>query len=301
MILVTGANGFIGKRLVERLCAAGLSVTATGRRPHAGPALPAGCAYVEADLSDPADVAELAAHGPYGTILHLAATAVFKDTPETDREMYRSNVTATFNLVELARDQKSRFVFLSSGMVYGDQRGPFKESMATRPGNFYAVSKLMGEEMIRFASQRHGFAHLIFRIAIVYGPGQPEGMFIPSLVQALSAGKDFPMTEGNQIRDFLYIEDCLRAIHLGATGEAQGTFNLATGLRTTMREVGETAAAIAGAKEALKPGALPYRQNELWEYYMEIAAITSALGWRPEVGLKQGLERMVQHALSNRK
>jgi UDP-glucose 4-epimerase len=299
MILVTGAHGFIGSRLVARLRAEGLPVTATGRRPAAD-GLPEGTAYVAADLADPAQAEALAARGPFARILHLAATATFKDEPASEREMYRNNVRATLNLVEMARRQGSRFVFLSTGMVYGDRPGPFHESMPVQPGNYYALTKSLGEEMVRFYSRRYGFPHLIFRVAIAYGPGQPEGMFIPSVVEALSAGREFPMTEGKQIRDFLFVDDCVEAIRLGALGEPQGTFNLGSGVPTTMREVGETAAALIGKPAALKPGALPYRPNELWEYYLDIAGIETALGWKPKIGLKQGLERMVRHAETRR-
>jgi nucleoside-diphosphate-sugar epimerase len=296
MILVTGAGGFLGSRMAARLQERDLPFLATGRRPAAEAGLPAGCAYAAADLADPAQVDALAGRGPFACILHLAAIAAFKDDAETERRMFQSNVAATANLLALARRHGSRFVFLSSGMVYGDQPGPFRESMPARPGNYYALTKHLGEEMIRFESARHGFAHLIFRLAIAYGPGQPEAMFLPSITEALAAGREFPMTEGRQVRDFLYVDDCLAALEAGVRGDAAGTYNLGGGVKTTLREAAEAAAALPGARGAIRPGALPYRDNELWEYWLDISAAKAALGWKPEVGLREGLERMMAHA-----
>jgi nucleoside-diphosphate-sugar epimerase len=300
MILVTGANGFIGSRVIQRLCAGGRNVMATGRRAREPGALPPGCEYVRADLSDPAAVEALSARGPFKTQIHLASLATFQDDADANREMYRSNVTSTFHLLEMARRHGSRMVFLSTGMVYGDQPGPFREDMPCKPGNFYALSKLMGEEMVRGYALRYGLGHLIFRAGIIYGPGQAEGMFIPTLAAALSEGKDFPMTEGRQVRDFLYVGDCVRAVELAAAGALEGTYNLGGGARHTMREVAEMTADIVNARDKLKLGALEYRPNELWEYYLDIGRIKADLEWRPEVEIKDGMERMLRHALSKR-
>lgn len=298
MILVTGANGFIGSRVIQRLCAGGRNVTATGRRAREAGALPPGCEYVRADLADPAAMETLSARGPFNVQIHLASLATFQDGEEANREMYRSNVTSTFHLLEMARRHGSRMVFLSTGMVYGDQPGPFREDMALKPGNFYALSKVMGEEMVRAYFLRYGISHLIFRASLIYGPGQAEGMFIPTLATALAEGKEFPMTEGKQVRDFLYVGDCVRAVELAAVGTLEGTFNLGGGARTTLREVAELTADIVKARDRLKPGALEYRANELWEYYLDIGRLKEALPWRPEVDIKDGMERMMRFALS---
>lgn len=304
VILVTGASGFIGRRLVAKLGAgtdAGRpAVVATGRNP-APPDLPAGCDYLQADLSEPAGIKALVERGPYRTVVHLAALATFQDSLESNQAMYRANVAATFHLLEMLGRQAGRVVFASTGMIYGDQPGPFREDMVERPENVYALTKVMGEEMVRSYARRLGLGHLIFRTAIIYGPGQPEKMFIPSLAAALAEGREFPMTEGRQVRDFLYIDDCVEAFRLATLGGLEGTYNLAGGVRSTLREVAEMAAGIAGALEKLKPGALAYRSNELWEYYMDIGALKAALAWRPEVGLKDGLERVVKHAFSLRR
>jgi nucleoside-diphosphate-sugar epimerase len=309
LILLTGARGFIGARLARRLAAAGHDIVMTGRQsgPSAAEAMP-GSRYVQADLSEPGGVEALLrategdgkARRRWDAIIHLAAKAVFQDDFAKRQEMYRSNVTATLLLLEMAREHADRFLFVSSGMVYGDQPGPFRENMETRPGNFYALTKLMGEEMTRAYSLRHGFAHLILRTSIVYGPGQAADMFIPAIIKALSEGREFPMTEGKQIRDFLYIDDCLHALETALAGNLAGTYNLASGTRTTLAEVADLAGEAAGAREKIKVGALAYRPNELWEYYMDTGKLRADSGWAPEVNLKAGLERMMQHAAQAR-
>jgi GDP-4-dehydro-6-deoxy-D-mannose reductase len=126
-------------------------------------------------------------------------------------------------------------------------------------------------------------------------------MFIPSAIEALVAGREFPMTEGRQVRDFLYVDDCARALQMALDGDLAGTYNLASGVRSTMAETGRLAGEVTGGGDQLRPGALPYRPNELWEYFMDIGKLSEALGWRPEVNLKAGLERMAQYEKDKRR
>jgi nucleoside-diphosphate-sugar epimerase len=80
----------------------------------------------------------------------------------------------------------------------------------------------------------------------------------------------------------------------------EGTFTLGGGARTTYREVAELTADSVKARDRIKPGALPYRPNELWEYYLDSAKIEAALDWKPEVDIKDGMERMMRYALSKK-
>ena len=92
----------------------------------------------------------------------------------------------------------------------------------------------------------------------------------------------------------------VRAVELGALGTLEGTFNLGGGARTTLREVAEMTADSVQARDKLKLGALPYRPNELWEYYLDISKLKAALDWKPEVDIKDGMERMMRFALSKK-
>lgn len=300
VILVTGANGFIGKRLIERLIRANkYEIVAVGRSPElAASAGKRGFRYIQADLSTPDWTNGLDGKNRYDAVIHLAAMVSLQDSPAVRLEMYRTNVTATLGLLELVSDQRSKLVFASTGMVYGDQPGPFREDMITKPANFYALTKLLGEEMIKAYSLRHGFKYVIYRTSIIYGPGQASGMFIPSMIEALVSSREFSMTEGKQVRDFLYVDDCARALEMASDSALEGTFNLASGVRSTLLDTGKFAGEVTGAGENLRPGALPYRPNELWEYFMDIGKLSKALGWRPEIGLKEGLERVAQYEKS---
>lgn len=303
VILVTGANGFIGKRLIERLVDTGEhEIIATGRGPEwASKGGKRNFQYIQAELGRPEGIGILSSAAHYDAVIHLAARVNLRDEDSDRMEMYRSNITATHQILELARGQGSHIIFTSTGMVYGDQPGPFREDMSSKPGNFYALSKLLCEEMIRFYAVQYGLKHTLYRTSIVYGPGQPLGMFIPSVIAALVAGQEFPMTAGKQIRDFLYIDDCVRALEMSLEKSLEGTFNLASGVGSTLEETGKLAGEATGAIDKLRIGALPYRTNELWAYFMDISKLTETLGWRPSVSLKAGLAKVTDYARQKRK
>ncbi len=299
VILVTGASGFVGKHMVSALMRnSGYQILATGRNSAIPKDFPSGVEYVSADLSDWKAVMKLCQGRKIDTILHFAAMASLKDVPEDRERMLETNVKGMFSILELARESGSRLMFTSTGMVYGDQPGPFREAMTEKPVNFYGLSKHLCEEMIKGYIRRYDLKALILRPPIIYGPDAPQHMFISSLIKALLTGEPFAMTEGKQIRDFLYINDFVEAVELSLRKNLTGTFNISTGLPSTMAEVAITAGEILGVSDQIKLGALEYRPSELWEYYMESALLQKALNWFPNTSLREGLEHVIAHERS---
>jgi nucleoside-diphosphate-sugar epimerase len=298
VILITGANGFVGRHLIWHLSQkGGVQIVATDMQDALTPLGSLRCSveYVAGDLSDRTFVEKLAAEKPFKALVHLAAVLSQSADMATYFSIMNSNIQATFLLLEAARKNESRIIFPSTALVYGCQKGPFREDMQTDPGDFYALSKSMCEQLIRFYGRKYGVPSVIFRIGILYGPSQSGAMFIPSLVSALLAGREFPMTNGEQTRDFVYIEDFVRALDTALSDDAlSGVFNIGTGKAPTLRETAVSAEQVAGVTGKIKVGVLPYREHESWEYCLDSGKAEAVLGWKTLTGLVEGLSKTIE-------
>src|SRR3989339_1221332 len=234
---------------------------------------------------------------PFDTVVHLAAVLSQAADMPTYFSIMNSNIQATFLLLEMAKKKNARVIFPSTALVYGGQKEPFREDMPTDPGDFYALSKSMCEQLIRFYGNKYGVRSVIFRIGILYGPSQTGVMFIPALVSALLSGKEFPMTAGEQTRDFVFIEDFIQALNRVIQDETvSGVFNIGTGHAPTLRETALAAEKVIGTTGKIKLGALPYREHESWEYCLNSGKVERELGWRAITGLEEGLSRTVDYS-----
>jgi nucleoside-diphosphate-sugar epimerase len=142
---------------------------------------------------------------------------------------------------------------------------------------------------------------VIFRIGILYGPSQANAMFIPSLVRSLIAKKEFPMTKGEQKRDFVYIDDLVNALERAIDRpEISGMFNIGTGKAPMLKEVALRAEELAGVHGKLKLGAIPYREKESWEYCLDSRKAERELDWHASTTINEGLARTIAWETSTR-
>lgn len=286
-ILVTGADGFIGRHLVGALAAAGEgAVHALVRRRPARPVR--GVRYRVADVLDEKTLRRAIRSARPGVVFHLAGI-VRRDDPR----LVVVNALGTRALLRaLAGAGARRLVLASTCEVYGDAPAPFREATSPAPRSPYAWSKLAAEEIARAAGRRLGVSVTVLRLSVVYGPGQKPGMFLPSLIAAARAGRPFPMTGGRQIRDFLHVADAVAAFRRAGARRAAGVFNVAAGRSVSLREAARLAERIAGRRFA-RPGAVPYRKGEIRDYRVDVSKARRLLGWRSRVTLEAGLRELI--------
>jgi UDP-glucose 4-epimerase len=199
-ILVTGAAGFVASHLIPALAASGHDVYAVDRNASRVSALPA--TPVERDLSQPLeDLPEVDA------AVHLAQANV--PFPDEARTLYAVNVGSTAELLDhCRRSGAKRFIYASSGSVYGFGSHPFAETDPPRGSDFYAVSKLSGELAVR--AYAPFFSTFVARLFVPYGPGQRARM-IPRLIERVRAGEPVTVNNGGHPRmNPLYIDDVVR-------------------------------------------------------------------------------------------
>lgn len=302
--LVTGAAGFIGSNLAARLLAEGYEVVgfddlSDGTEENLERAK--GIRFVEDDLRDRDAVAAAAAGCE--VIFHQGAK---RSVPRSiaEPELFTDvNVRGTLNVLLAARDESARVVSASSSSVYGDQeRFPLVETMYPSPRSPYAASKLAGEAYCRACWLSLDVWTVSLRYFNVYGPGQdPASEYaavVPRFIVACLTGQA-PVIhgDGEQARDFTYIDDVIDANILAAQApsEAQGlTFNVGGGaVPTSVNEVLRIVADLTGS--APQPVFEPPRAGDVRYTEADISLARRLLGYTPAVPIREGLERTVDH------
>lgn len=210
-------------------------------------------------------------------------------------ELEEGHVAAPLRALAVAAARGARrAVYVSSGEVYGAQPVPFREEAARLGDTAYARAKIRGEDEFSAAAAGLGVAAVIVRPGVVYGPGQREGMLIPSLLATLGAGRRFACTAGAQTRDFVHVADVARVIaRCAEDGAPPGVYNAGTGVETSVAAVVRLLAWRAGRPELVDLGALPYRAGEVMRYALDPSRAREHLGVAAEVELARGLESLV--------
>jgi UDP-glucose 4-epimerase len=286
--IVTGGAGFIGSHVVDALVARGddvlvLDNLSTGRRENVADA----ARLVEADLSE-ADAAFDDARPE--VCFHLAAQVdvrVSVDRPGFDAEM---NVLGTISVLEAARRHGTQVVFSSTGgAMYGECEEPADEESSRRPLAPYGASKLSGEEYLATYNRLYGTSHVALRYGNVYGPRQDphgEAGVVAIFFGRLARGEPLRVFgDGRQTRDYVSVGDVVAAT-LAARGHA-GVFNVGTGIETSVLELADACARVAGVSVPLEHA--PARPGELQRSFLDPTRAQRELGFRAGTSLHDGL------------
>ncbi|QDV67262.1 3 beta-hydroxysteroid dehydrogenase/Delta 5--_4-isomerase [Rosistilla carotiformis] len=316
-VLVTGANGFVGRFLCALLSERGWQVRGTVRHPKSFPSLPKNVAPIATgDIESFQDWHDTL--GDVDAIVHLVArTHVMRDQASNPLELYRSvNVRGTQRLLEgCRRTNVKRFVFVSSIKAVGERSEKACEEIdACMPETPYGQTKLEAERLLLDAAGAMGIAPVILRPPLVYGAGVP-GNFL-RMLRAVDLGIPLPCWSIKNRRSLVYVGNLASAIaecleHPNATGEV---FHVADNLPVSTSELISEMASALGKKERLLPtpvsmiraaGYLTGRQDEvsrlLDSLTLSTEKIKRRIGWEPGVSLKEGLDATVrQYRIGNR-
>jgi UDP-glucose 4-epimerase len=231
-VLVTGATGFVAPHLLRRLVAGGHEAVALG---HDETRLPAGDGITRAvvDLSVPVDADVVP---EFEAVVHLAQANV--PFPDGAHDLFRVNVAGTLELLELARRRgATRFVYASSGSVYGLGEGAVAEDDPRRAEDFYGVTKRSGELLV--GAYRVHIGTAILRFFAPYGPGQTARL-IPGLIARVTAGEPVMLREGGRPRMTpIYVDDAVEAIVRSLESNEQLLLNVAGDETVSVRELAE--------------------------------------------------------------
>ncbi|MCV7087711.1 NAD-dependent epimerase/dehydratase family protein [Mycolicibacter hiberniae] len=304
--LVTGAAGFIGSTLVDRLRADGHEVIgldnfATGRATNLEHlADDTGFRFVEADIVSADLGAALAQHRPE-VIFHLAAQIDVRHSVADPAFDGSVNVLGTIRLAEAARAAGVRKIVHTSsgGSIYGTPPSyPTSEDVPTDPASPYAAGKVAGEIYLNTFGHLYGLQCSHIAPANVYGPRQDphgEAGVVAIFAQALLNGTPTKVFgDGSNTRDYVFVDDVVDAF-VRASGEAgdRQRFNVGTGVETSDRQLHSAVAAAVGAPD--DPEFHPARLGDLRRSCLDIDRARRVLGWQPQVALADGVARTVAY------
>jgi UDP-glucose 4-epimerase len=302
-VLVTGGAGFIGSHLCEALHHEGYQVFAldnlsTGRQENLPPTLP----LYQIDLRDQDALKDFFEKNSFDVIFHLAAQVDVRtsvDSPLTDAEI---NVLGTLNLISAASRQKPWIIFASTGgAIYGEKVSlPITEDACPQPEAPYGIAKLAGELYGSRLMKLYGGAWTTLRLANIYGPRQnpfgEAGVVAIFTYRMLQRSISHIYGDGLQTRDFVYVEDVVRAFLsvLKHPATTQGeTYNVGTSQQTSVLALYQTIAEVVGFPHP--PKHLPPKPGELRHNALSYQKLHQATNWSPQVSLSQGVRQTVTY------
>jgi UDP-glucose 4-epimerase len=311
--LVTGACGFIGSHLAERLVADGWRVTGVDSfedyypryyKEHSRAQLIGSGAFTLHEINlltlrlPESESAALLSHcvRDADVVFHLAAQAGVRSSWGTDFHVYtENNVLATQLLLEVARTEGvDRFVYASSSSVYGDTDTlPMREGAVCRPFSPYGVSKLAGEHLCHLYWRNFGLPTVAVRFFTVYGPRQRPDMGFHRFIRLMLEERPIPVYgDGSQTRDFTYASDIVSGL-VAAAGAPEGElFNLGGGSRVSLLQALDVLGEVMNRAPSLD---MRKRQaGDVRDTWASLDHAHEVLDYRPSVSLAQGLAAEVQ-------
>jgi UDP-glucuronate 4-epimerase len=317
-VLLTGAAGFIGSHLAERLCGRGDRVTGFDnfdpfyRREVkelnvAGLRARRDFELVEGDLTDPHDVNQaFAVAGEVDTVVHLAALAGVRPSIANPGRYWNVNVNGTLHLLHACRERGvKRIVFASSSSVYGlDSDVPFSEfDPCGHPMSPYAATKRAGELMAFNHHHLYGATVTCLRFFTVYGPRQRPDLAIHKFTRLIAAGQPIELFgDGTTSRDYTWIDDILDGVVAAIDQQSRDPrtayriYNLGGSRPTTLRELVDRISSALG-----KPAVIEWKREEPGDMKHTLADVNLAhgdLGYSPKVSIEAGIPRFVEWWLS---
>ncbi|MEA9443794.1 dTDP-glucose 4,6-dehydratase [Candidatus Fukatsuia symbiotica] len=331
-ILVTGGAGFIGSAVVRHIINDTTdTVVVVDKITYAGNLASLDkvknsdrYAFQQVDICDRNKLDQIFTHYQPNVVMHLAAESHVDRSINRPAAFIETNVVGTYTLLEAARhyfsgvsvDIKSTFRFhhISTDEVYGDLQGTndlFTESTPYAPSSPYSASKAASDHLVRAWLRTYGLPTLITNCSNNYGPYHFPEKLIPLMILNALAGKPLPVYgQGDQIRDWLFVEDHARALYqVAIRGVVGETYNIGGHNERKNREVVETICTLLEELTPQKPvGVKQYRDlithvtdrpGHDKRYAIDAGKIERELGWRPQETFDSGLRKTVNWYLKN--
>lgn len=288
-VLITGASGLIGRRLVQRLAPVHEVVVLARRDPQAE--LPDGVTWVRQDLVEPLDLERLPAR--LDGIVHLAQSTRYRDFPEGAEDVFEVNVHSTFRLLEHAMRTGTRaFVLASTGGCYSPSQAPIGEDAPLAPPGPYFRSKRMAELLVENYGDQIGGA--VLRFFFVYGPGQRQGMLVARLAERILGGEEI-VIEGDPGMGMnpVYVDDAAAAVEAALGLDRQTIVNVAGDEVVSLTDLVERLANALGRKPTVR-----HSDASPGDLVADTSRMNEVLGTVAEVPLDQGLSAVARSLAS---
>ena len=295
-ILVVGGTGFIGINLVKRLLTLGAKVTCLSLKIKKNKLTHRNLKYVYCDYTK-FNLLKKKINKPFKYVVNLGGYIDHSKFFTKGRLVIDNHFLSTMNLLLSLKNKKlKRYLHIGTCDEYGANISPIKENSKEDPITSYAFAKLASINLLIMLNKTENFPVTVLRLFLVYGPHQKNDRLIPQVINGCLKKKSFPVSKGNQLRDFCYIEDIINAIILSLVKKrALGkVFNVGSGKPVSVKFI------INKISKIIKQGKpqfnrIPFRKNENLKLYPSINKIGRILGWKPRTNLNQGLVKTINY------
>ena len=297
-ILVTGGAGFIGSNVVDALLDLGHSVfvvdnLSTGKKENINP----NAVFYEVDITHKEKLEDVFKEAQPEIVFHIAAQIDVRKSVENPQFDAEVNIIGSINVFELSvRYGVKRIIFSSTGgALYGEPKIlPAKEDSPIEPLSPYGVSKFAPEQYLNYFNRLYGIERVILRYGNVYGSRQDPlgeaGVIAIFTGRTLNDLQPVIYGDGNQTRDYIFVEDVVRANILAIEGKG-GIYNIGTGIETSVNDLVKMFSEILN--KHIEPVYAPPRKGEVQRIALDTSKAKKELGFTPKFSLEEGLKRTV--------
>ncbi len=292
-ILVAGGSGFIGSNLIKELISQGYKVISISQNRTGIKKKVKNVNYIFQNLNKPIKK-DLFLDG-IDFIVNCSGYIDHRDVTKGGKGVFDNHFESICSLVNLALDLKVKaLINLGSSDEYGDSPSPIRESIREAPLSPYALGKVTSTHYLQKCSKQGLLNTVTLRPFLVFGEMQNKNRFLPYLIDNCIKNREFKVTKGEQIRDYLYVKDFNRAvIKTFGNNEAYGeVINVASGVPISIKEVINHVQKIIGKGKPIF-GGLNYRNGESMELYADIEKARKILKWEPNYKFNEAIKNVI--------
>jgi nucleoside-diphosphate-sugar epimerase len=300
-LLIAGGTGFIGKNVAKHALNKGFNVTIISKNKLSLSKKINKVEYINVDINDKRRLFLKLKNRSFNYVINLSGYVNHANYFNGGNEIFDTHFNGTVNLVECVNNKTLKnFIQIGSSDEYGSNISPQIEQMREKPISPYSCAKVAATHFLQMLHKTHKFPVIILRLFLVYGIGQKNNRFIPQVIEGCIKKKSFPVSSGNQIRDFCYIDDVVKAIISSLRNKKSfgEVINIASGNPVKIKHVINSIIKKVGFGKA-DFGKIKHRDFENMKLYADVTKAKKLLKWKPTTALDQGLDLIINSKLKN--
>ena len=297
-LLIVGGTGFIGQNIVKRALAKNLDITILSKNDCNISNRLDNIAYLSADISNKPSLLNQLKGRVFDYVINLGGYVNHSSYLNGGSRVYDAHFNGVRNIVDcLDRSRIKSFIQIGSSDEYGNNPEPQFEAQREAPISIYSCAKVASTHFLQTLNKTENFPAVILRPFLLYGPGQGEERFIPQVINGCIKNEKFPISIGEQLRDFCFIDDFVDAVFTILDNVNDNIYgeviNISSGKPVSIKEVVEMIVNIIGSGRP-QFGLVDYRDGENMALYADISKAKKLLDWSPNFDLEQGIMETIE-------